>query len=452
MDRQNTLRRYGLFDANVPRYTSYPPANRFEAGVGARRHADWLDQVSAEAPVSIYVHVPFCRRLCWFCACRTQGTKTLGPVERYVDVLIDEITTVAKRHLPRGLPMARLHLGGGTPTLLTQSLMDRLLDTIFSRFAPSEGFEFSVEIDPTEAAPAVLHTLADHGMTRASVGVQDFDRDVQQAIGRIQGFEVTQHVIAALRDTGVQSLNVDLLYGLPYQTNVGLLRTLDRVISLNPDRLALYGYAHVPHVSKRQVMIPGDALPGAEQRFEMSQIARDRLVALGYDALGIDHFARPSDSLARAARAGTMSRNFQGYTDDPCATLIGFGASAISRFPQGYVQNAVSTSAYLQRVGAGGLAGHKGIVLEDEDRLIAAMIDALMCQGELRPSDIAARFPGRAGQVDALTDSLLLRFPELLSHRPGAITIREGFAAATRLISAHLDANRGAAQIHCAAV
>ncbi|KMW60081.1 Coproporphyrinogen III oxidase, oxygen-independent [Candidatus Rhodobacter oscarellae] len=451
MEKISTLRHYGLFDAKVPRYTSYPPANRFQQDVGARNQQDWLASVPPGEPVSVYVHIPFCRRLCWFCACRTQGTKTLAPVEGYVADLIAEIQAVAAL-LPKGVPMARLHLGGGTPTLLTQALMEQLLEALFDAFERTEDFEFSVEIDPTEAAPDLLEALARWGMRRASIGVQDFNPTVQKAIGRPQSFEQTRLVADLLRAYGVGSLNVDLLYGLPHQSESSLLESLDRVISLGPDRLALYGYAHVPHVSKRQVMIPMDDLPDAETRFQMSERARERLLSLGFCALGIDHFARPEDSLAKAAGAGHMRRNFQGYTDDPCETLLGFGASAISKFRQGYSQNAVSTAAYRQRVQTSGRAGHKGYQMTPGDRATAALIEALMCEGRVNVSKATAQTPSLAADARGLTRNLLSKFPDILAGTEEEIVLRQEFGAAARLIAADLDASLMEHNIHSKAI
>ena len=439
MDLVNTLRRNGLFDAKVPRYTSYPPANRFVAGIGARHQLDWMANVPGNEPVSVYVHIPFCRRLCWFCACRTQGTKTLAPVDAYLDRLVQEIDTVGAQALPQGIKMERLHLGGGTPTLLSGPQMSRLLDCVFACFDVVPGFEFSVEIDPTEASEEVLDVLLARGMKRASIGVQDFAPKVQAAIGRKQSFEDTQKIVSYLRCKGLEGLNVDFLYGLPHQTADSLARTIDQVVSLRPDRLALYGYAHVPHVSKRQVMIPDEALPGAEGRFVMSQIARARLEAFGYLALGIDHFALAHDGLAKAAGAGTMSRNFQGYTDDPCETLIGFGASAISKLPQGYVQNAVATSAYAKRVEDSGLAGHRGFELTHQDQFIAALVDRVMCIGAIRFEAIKDRFPDRSHDLAQLVDRIVGMYPELVELDRDALKIKEGYMACARLIAGQLD-------------
>ena len=452
MDIVNTLRAYGLFDAKVPRYTSYPPANRFLPDVGHVHQPDWLADIAPRDPVSVYIHIPFCRRLCWFCACRTQGTKTLKPVDDYLTDVIAEIRTVAAR-VPEGLKMARLHLGGGTPTLLTARQMNRLLDATFGAFGPTDDFEFSVEIDPTEADKAVLYELANWGMARASIGVQDFARDVQEAIGRTQSFDETQRVIDLLRADGVKSLNIDLLYGLPHQTAESLVSTLNNVVSLRPDRLALYGYAHVPHMSKRQVMIPADALPGVEARFGISRIAEDQLKLMGYQPLGIDHFALPHDSLARAAKAGRMRRNFQGYTDDPCTTLLGFGASAISQFPQGYVQNAVSTAVYRQRVQAEGLAAHKGYVLSPSDQMLSDLISRLMCDGRIDLATMTARHPGEAGSIASIFDTLTRTYPDAVRlSQANCLEIREGFAPMSRLMAARIDSARSMSEIHSLAI
>lgn len=451
MDNSSTLRKHGLFDAKVPRYTSYPPANRFAQGIGARFQRDWLAQVDPAEGISVYVHIPFCRRLCWFCACRTQGTKTLSPVAAYVENLLLELEAYHAA-LPDGIKMRRLHLGGGTPTLLSAELMQLLLDRIFERFAQTNDFEFSVEIDPTEAKPEVLAVLAAHKMTRASVGVQDFAPKVQQAIGREQSFVQTQEVIDTLRRNGVQSLNVDVLYGLPFQNTQSIVDTLDRIVSLRPDRLAMYGYAHVPHVSKRQVMIPETALPNPEQRYFLASLAKDRLSALGYETLGIDHFALPTDSLTKAAKNGTMVRNFQGYTDDPCATLIGLGASAISMFPQGFVQNAVSTSAYVERVRAQGLAGHKGVALSPEDHFISALINDVMCNGAIHKDALALAFPDFTDLLMFQIEQVKNRFGDLVVDTPSTLTVRPEFLAATRLIAADLDQSRTQEHLHSLAV
>lgn len=434
MKNLDTLRAYGLFDAKVPRYTSYPPANRFASTIGAEHAPGWISTIPDGADISVYVHIPFCRRLCWFCACRTQGTKTLGPVEAYIATLIDEITAVADQ-LPGDIRMKRLHLGGGTPTLLTGEQMERLLTALHTSFRPSEDLEFSVEIDPTEASDEVIERLCAWKMTRASIGVQDFNPDVQNAIGREQSLEQTEIVIRKLRKLGVRSLNIDLLYGLPHQTVESLQETLDDVILLRPDRVALYGYAHVPHMSKRQVMIDGAALPDTHMRYRLAEMAKVNLTGFGYEAIGIDHFALPSDSLTKAAHSGALRRNFQGYTDDPCAYLIGLGASAISSFPQGYWQNAVATAAYTQRVRQDGTAAQKGIELEDEDKIIAQMISDLMCYGEVAFHDGSPN----TYLMQHLSKDLAANFSEAVDLTPDSLSIREGYTCLARVLCAWLE-------------
>nr|WP_107846288.1 oxygen-independent coproporphyrinogen III oxidase [Litoreibacter ponti] len=446
MDKIDALRRHGLFDARVPRYTSYPPANHFEAGVGHRYHAQWLDAVPEGEAVSLYVHIPFCRRLCWFCACRTQGTKTMRPVDAYVETLTQEIAEVRARL--NGAPkMARLHLGGGTPTILPPHTMTLLLATIFSHFEPARGFEFSVEIDPTDASDALLETLLRFGMNRASIGVQDFAPEVQKAIGRPQSVEQTAKVVEFLRARGTPSINFDLLYGLPHQTSDSFQATLDHVIKMAPDRLAIYGYAHVPWMSKRQVMIDEATLPDKRARLQLAEQAHDAFVAVGYEAIGIDHFARPSDTLAIAAANGTLKRNFQGYTDDPGDTLLGFGASAISKFREGYVQNAPATSAYIERVGEGGLAGFKGYQMSRHDQLIARMIEDLMCRFTLNEGDLALAFPGDKALIHKTLVALMRQFEDVFYISEAGLALRDDARPLVRIIASAIDqfANTGTA-------
>ena len=438
MDTRQLLERYGLWDAKVPRYTSYPPANRFESEIGQTYQASWLDRVPEGAPVSLYVHIPFCKRLCWFCACRTQGTQTLRPIEDYLNDVLREIDAVAER-LPFRTPMARLHLGGGTPTLLSARLMDRLLDAIYKRFPTADDFEFSVEIDPTEAAEPLLNCLADWSMNRASIGVQDFALDVQRAIGREQSFDQTRRVADRLRAAGVKSLNLDLLYGLPYQTEKTLTDTLSQVERLNPDRLALYGYAHVPHMSKRQVMIESDLVPGPRTRLRLFELAKAHLTGAKYLHLGIDHFAKPADSLARAAAQRKMRRNFQGHTDDPCETLIGFGASAISRYRQGYAQNAVATAAYRGRVSATGFAAHKGYLMSSEEHALADLIEELMCYSNVDLDPLLQRHPHQKALIMSRVEAAVTAFPGAVSHEGGTLHIPPFAQPLTRIIAAFID-------------
>lgn len=434
MENEAILDKYGLFRAKVPRFTSYPPANRFELDTGRRHQSDWLRDVEADAPVSLYVHIPFCKRLCYFCACRTQGTQTLKPVASYIETLVREIRSV-RAELPSGLKMGRLHFGGGTPTILDVELMNRLCESIYTQFEPASDFEFSVEIDPTEASDDILHTLADWRLGRASIGVQDFEPRVQETIGRLQSFDQTKSVVDRLRDLGIKSINLDLVYGLPHQSENTLSATLDRVLTLSPDRLALYGYAHVPQMSKRQVMISSDDLPDARSRFRLAQMARARFLANGLHPIGIDHFGAETDSLTRAAKAGRLRRNFQGYTDDPFTTLIGLGASAISELPGGYVQNAVATAGYHERVQSGGLAGHRGYAMTPKDRALADLVQGLMCFGRVDLAELKQRHPTQVARIENAVLGLGFRFPDAVEMAAGALTICPEAMSLTRVLA-----------------
>ncbi|NIZ11592.1 radical SAM protein, partial [Pseudooceanicola sp. HF7] len=324
MVKKTQLERLGLFDAKVPRYTSYPTAPHFTGSVSPSQHAAWMEAIGETAKISLYVHVPFCRKLCWFCACRTQGTQSDAPVAAYLETLLDELKLL-RAHLPRGVRLSRLHWGGGTPTLLGAGMMETLAGAIEEVVPMAEGAEFSVEIDPNEIDAARLAVLARAGMNRASVGVQDFDPEIQRSIGREQSFELTRDMVLAIREHGVHSLNTDILFGLPYQTPARITESVQKLLSLSPDRVALYGYAHVPWMARRQSMLPSDELPTPAERLALFETARELFRWDGYAEIGIDHFALKGDGLEVAQKAGRLRRNFQGYTDDPAEVLIGLG-------------------------------------------------------------------------------------------------------------------------------
>ncbi|MDO5647554.1 oxygen-independent coproporphyrinogen III oxidase [Paracoccus sp. (in: a-proteobacteria)] len=432
------LRRLGLFDARAPRYTSYPPATQFKPTVNGAIVRDWMADIAPDAQISLYLHVPFCRRLCWFCACRTQGTQTLEPVAAYVDTLITELRDLSTR-IAGGVTLSRLHWGGGTPTLLSPDMIDRLAGAIFDAFPMAPGGEFSVEIDPSEIDAPRMAALARAGMNRASIGVQDFDPMIQQAIGRPQSFDLTADTVALIRDHGIASLNADILYGLPHQTITRMSDTVQKVLALAPDRVALYGYAHVPWMSKRQVMIPDDSLPDGESRLALFETARDLFVADGFDDIGIDHFARPGDGLADAAAAGRLRRNFQGYTDDPAQVLIGLGASSISRYPQGYAQNAPATGAYTAAVRAGAQPTSRGHIFTPEDHWRGRMIEALMCDFRISLSEIETRFgltPADQAQIYRPVTDL---FGDAVRLTGDALEITDAGRPLTRMIAQALD-------------
>ncbi|MFK5997935.1 MAG: oxygen-independent coproporphyrinogen III oxidase, partial [Rhodobacterales bacterium] len=400
MEHDLKLAQLGVFEARAPRYTSYPTAVQFTNSVGADFTMAELAALNPDTPVSVYIHIPFCERLCWFCACRTQGTKTASPVVAYLDRVIEEIDMVATQ-LPEGIKAGRVHWGGGTPTILTPDQITRLSKALEQKIPRTKDAEFSVEIDPTLVDQAKIDALVKAGMNRASIGVQDFSQKVQDAIGREQSFETTEKCVKMLRRANVASLNMDILYGLPHQTETSVHETLKKVCALSPDRIALYGYAHVPWMAKRQQLIDEKALPDGKSRHGLFQLMATELSENGYVPIGIDHFAKPTDSMAKAQSCGQLRRNFQGYTTDGMDTLIGLGASSISQYPGGYAQNAAKSSDYARTIQSGALATYRGIATSAEDRLIARTIEMIMCEFAVDYAALAAEFGDDLSVLDA---------------------------------------------------
>ncbi len=433
------LAKLGLFDAKVPRYTSYPTAPHFSNAVGEDNYTSWIKAIAPGSDISLYLHVPFCRRLCWFCACRTQGTQSEAPVAAYLETLKAELTLL-KRILPEGVRLSRLHWGGGTPTLMSAAMMSDLAGSVFDVAPMAPDGEFSVEIDPNEIDDARLDALAAAGMNRASIGVQDFDDAIQQTIGRIQGYDITRDAVLAIRARGVTSLNADILFGLPHQSRARITESVQKLLSLNPDRVALYGYAHVPWMAKRQQMIPSDALPTPEERLELFETARKLFLWDGYAEIGIDHFATQTDGLTVAQKAGKLRRNFQGYTDDPSDVLIGVGASSISRFPQGYAQNAPATGAHTAAIRDGRFSVSKGHVFTPDDKLRGRMIEALMCDFKVDSQELQDRFHVSAAEIGSLFDKVIADFPGMLTLESGVLSIPVAARPLTRMIARSCDA------------
>ncbi|MBZ9881108.1 oxygen-independent coproporphyrinogen III oxidase [Mesorhizobium sp. CA10] len=382
---------------NVPRYTSYPTAPHFHPGVDAVTVRGWMNALEGDDEISLYVHIPYCDRLCWFCACHTKQTRHYAPVATFLRSLHKEIETVGRLVSGRGRVRA-VHLGGGSPTMLKPEDILMLGNALRDRFDFLDDASLSVEIDPNDMDEGRLDAFAAISMTRASLGVQDFDPRVQKAINREQSFALTKGIVDAVRARGVLSVNLDLLYGLPHQTCESVATTVTQALTLAPDRLALFGYAHVPWFKKHQTMIDEAWLPDSTARLAQSQLAARLIVDAGYEALGLDHFARPQDMLAVAARAGKIRRNFQGYTEDQCETLIGLGPSSISRFRQGHAQNIVATGEYEKVVNSGRLAIARGIEFSLDDLARGWVIERLMCSFAFSAMELIERF-GAVGQT-----------------------------------------------------
>ena len=451
MTHEPQLARLGLFDARVPRYTSYPTAPHFGGTVDPALFTQWIESIPEGSSISLYLHVPFCRRLCWFCACRTQGTSSDDPVIAYANTLHAEIALL-RRHLPRGVTLSRLHWGGGTPTLLPAVEMERLAGAVFEAVPLGAGAEFSVEIDPNEIDAARLNALAAAGMNRASIGVQDFDPVIQKTIGREQSYELTRDVAEMIRERGVQSLNADILYGLPHQTTARIADSVQKLLTLSPDRVALYGYAHVPWMSRRQQMIPSDTIPTPQERLRLFETAAELFRWDGYVEVGIDHFARPADGMAKALAAGTLRRNFQGYTDDTAPVLIGLGASSISRFPQGFAQHVSGTSDYTKAIRAGQFPTHRGHVFQGEDRMRARIIEALMCDFHVSRAEILRDFECTAERLDGLLRRAAEQFDGMVKLDASGLSIPPEARPLTRMVARAFDAYDQTKAQHSAAV
>ncbi len=434
----NAMPSHGLIEANVPRYTSYPTAPHFHAGVDATTVAGWLDRIGENEAVSLYIHVPFCDRLCWFCACNTKQTLRYEPVAEYLVVLQREMELVGDR-IGKRTRIVAIHLGGGSPTMLRPGDLRTLREWLEANFELAPDVRLSVEIDPNDMDDARLDALAEVGLTRASLGIQDFDPRVQEAINRDQSFETTARVLDGLRRRGVGSVNLDLLYGLPFQTVDTLTATMEQALSLRPDRLALFGYAHVPWFKKHQTMIDEQTLPDLAARFEQAAAAAGLIRSAGYRPVGIDHFALPDDGLAVAAESGRLRRNFQGYTDDQCSTLVGLGPSSISRFHQGYAQNCPSTAGYRRMVEASGLATVRGRTLTEQDRVRGWVIERLMCDFSFSVGDLRATF-GRTADMVLQEAALLAQASPHFSQVGDRFVIGEDEHVLARTIASHFDA------------
>lgn len=377
------------YDRRVPRYTSYPTAPHFSPEVTGAHYADWLARLPDDTALSVYLHVPFCASLCWFCACHTTVVHRPEPLERYAATLLAEIDLVTAA-IGRRLAVRHVHWGGGTPTSLSPALMIKVMQRLRERFDVAADAEIAVEVDPRGLSEASVQGLGEIGTTRASIGVQDFEPRVQQAVNRHQDLALTADCADRLRRVGVRSVNLDLIYGLPYQTVGSVIATVRQALSIRPDRAAVFGYAHVPWMKRHQALLAESALPGPAERFAQRQAAENVITTAGHVRIGLDHFARPHDRLAIAARTGRLRRNFQGYTTDDALVLLGLGASSIGSLPQGYVQNQVSLPAWRDAVRAGALPVARGFALSNADRLRRAVIEEIMCHGEVDLPSIAA--------------------------------------------------------------
>jgi len=432
-------RPFALAERNVPRYTSYPTAPHFSAAVTPAVYRQWLEALSPNATLSLYIHVPFCQELCHYCGCNTRAVRKREPIDAYAEELLKEIALLG---MVAGRELTHLHWGGGTPSILGPRWLETIADRLAALFDFSGVKEHAIELDPRRVDRPLVGALKAIGVTRASLGVQDVSEDVQRLIGRVQPFALVERAAEWLREAGIRDLNIDLMYGLPGQTAAHVRDSAQRAAALKPQRLALFGYAHVPWFKTHQRLIDESQLPGLTERLEQAEAAAESLRAAGYESVGLDHFALPDDSLAVAAREKRLRRNFQGYTVDEADALIGLGASAIGKLPQGFAQNAPDLGGYSRSLAAGEFPIVKGLALSNDDRLRAAMIERLMCDLEL---DLAAfggrdRFAEEVESLAPLVDAGLARI-----EGEHIVMAAEG-RAYVRIAAAAFDAHLAAGQ------
>jgi len=431
---KETLLRYAALA--VPRYTSYPTSADF-VSVSDDIRISWLQAIKADQPVSLYLHIPYCSVLCHYCGCFTKAVRHRDVIDSYTDIIVRDIRLQAS-YLGSRLRVVHLHWGGGTPSILSGKNFNRIMAALCDAFIFDPVAEHAIELDPRTVHDELAAFLSGIGVNRASLGVQDINPVVQKAIGRIQPVIDVERAVSGLRKAGIARINFDLIYGLPLQTQQSLRETCETVAAFQPDRVACYGYAHLPGRRANQRLIDSSLLPGAFERFSQAGAVADSLCRLGYEAVGIDHFARPDDPMAVAMHEKRLHRNFQGYTDDDSSVLIGFGASSISEFSQGYVQTIADIGQYRRAIEAGRLATSRGIAVDDEDRRRAMLIRDLMCRFEVDLS--------RYGGKELFTSELERLKPVIadgvVREAGGVISIAEAGRPFVRVVAALFDTYR----------
>lgn len=381
-------------DKPVPRYTSYPAAPQFKPLAPSDTQVEnWLSSLDRDEPLSVYIHIPYCAKLCWYCGCNTKITRQYHPVETYLDYLKKEILLFSAKWSEERKPkIAHLHFGGGSPGLLKASDFDAFMQFLKTHFTFEKSAELAIELDPRNVTEAKIATYAKHGINRLSFGVQDFDARVLKAINRPQPFRYTHNASTLARHYGIDKISIDLLYGLPHQTLERFQKTIETALILKPDRISLFGYAHVPWVKKHMRLIDDKTLPDASLRYDLFQQASHYFQDAGYRAIGLDHFALPDDPMTKALDSGQLHRNFQGYTPDPCQNLIGFGASAISQLKQGFAQNAPDLPSYKKALDQEKLPYIKACKKDKRDTIKSRIIEQLMCYYRVNLGEIIKNF------------------------------------------------------------
>jgi len=379
------------YEGNFPRYTSYPTAPNFSADFDSISYQNWLEQITNQN-LSLYFHIPFCDQLCWYCGCFTTVTKRYEPIKSYIESLEKEIALVSKILKGKGNKISHIHFGGGSPTILAADDFLRLVTTIKNSFELEEAAQIAIEIDPRNIDEEKVSAYAKAGVNRASIGVQDFNEEVQKAINREQSFDVVKNAVDLLRKYQISAINFDLIYGLPKQTTQGVLKNIEISLKLNPARIALFSYAHVKWKKKQMRLIDEADLADSKTKIEMYDLAAKELVKSGYASVGLDHFVLPDDEMFSDYKAKKLKRNFQGYSSDKGDFIIGFGLSSIGYLSQGYVQNSLDFEEYKKLLNALKLPVKKGCEISVSDKMRKKIIDSLMCYFEVDLKAIAQEF------------------------------------------------------------
>lgn len=407
-DRLNTL--LAKYDRPVPRYTSFPTAVQFTPSISRDFHEEQLKNLRPDEPVSLYIHIPFCHSLCHYCGCHTKIVNTTGPIENYIHSLMHEIRLAGEKTAAK-IPVRRIHFGGGSPNYPETKLLAEILDLIGKVFKCDHTTQIDMECDPRLLDREKIEAYARMGLSRVSLGIQDFDETVQTAINRIQPFELVRDCVEHLRENGITRINFDLMTGLPEQTLDSVASTVEKAISLHPSRIAVFPYAHVPWMKKHQKLLEKYTLPDAQMRFRMHDLVHKRLIGNGYKAIGIDHYALPDDPLHEAMKTGHLKRNFQGYTDDSSDTIIGFGLSAISLFKSVYVQNTTNSGVYRKSLEQDLFPIQRGCRLSPEDKTRRGLIEKLMCDFVVNEKNLK-NLVVAPGTLSSLQDDQLIAIEE----------------------------------------
>lgn len=434
-DRHQILDKYNF---QVPRYTSYPPATQFREDDGGARHTSWLESVSGE--VSLYIHIPFCARLCHYCGCNMRVVNSYDPVSEYILLLRSEISRIGS-NLSKNIRITHLHFGGGSPTILKPGDFTKLILFLNETFPFDPAIEISVEADPRNLSEAKIAAYAQSGVNRISLGVQDFNEEVLRLINRPQPFHLTYRAIQLCRSYGINSINFDLMYGLPGQVVESIEKTIYLATSLKPSRISYFGYAHVPWMKRHMNLLPQDRMPASEDRYILQDVGARLIEERGYTPIGIDHFALLDDKMTAALKRGTLHRNFQGYTTDTAQTLIGLGASSISAFKGGYVQNYADLRSYMNAIRQDKLASHKTLSFEEYDYPVAQIIEQLMCYLKVDLAKVCSDFGTSIHFFDSARDRLQgLEKDGVIKMSGGLIEIKPEFRVLARVVCDAFDA------------